>query len=150
MSVISGGANYNGKQPNNTSYIKDFVLGDPGQVWAIVTVENTEVASPVSPLKDIYVPGNIYISGQIIPISPLSEPENIHYTTQSMSIEDANTILNINPIKIKHNITKQITYDIENSEQNINSSTLIPLLIKKIQDLQNQINDLDDKLKNLS
>ena len=63
-------ANYNGRQPNNTSYIKTFIEAPIPQLWTInqyyYASSNIEVLTPDSNIKDVYIPGNLYVGGKII------------------------------------------------------------------------------------
>lgn len=149
------GANYNGRQPNNTAYIKNFIEGMPPPLWTIddiVTTTTTleSIIVPVDPLKSVYIPGNLYISGQIINI-PITENanENIHYTKQPITKEEANKLLTVEPIKIIDTITNEISYDINDTSSNISANNLTYLLLKKIQDLQEQVTNLEKTLNNL-
>lgn len=62
-------ANYNGRQPNNTSYIKNFVEAPTPQLWMINeynALPNIEVLTPEPTINDVYIPGNLYVGGKII------------------------------------------------------------------------------------
>ena len=75
---MAQGGNYNGTQPNNTSYIKNFVTGTPTSLWKLITYGvNTNnyscstipanVITPASSLIDsVYIPGNLYVDGSIV------------------------------------------------------------------------------------
>lgn len=68
-------ANYGGKQPNNTAYIKTFNVGDLGELWKpasyMVNKTKLNILTPVIQ-KDIYIPRNIYLGGEIIHTPTLS------------------------------------------------------------------------------
>ena len=144
-------ANYNGKQPNNTAYIKNFVEGTYPPIWTIDNIDNTldTVIVPVEPLKSVYIPGNLYISGKIINVPITKTNSNIHYTTEPITTEQANILLNFETLKITDNITKEISYDINNISSNLSPNSLTYLLVKKIQDLQEQVTNLENRLNNL-
>jgi hypothetical protein len=110
------GANYNGKQPNNSSYVKNFVEGDVFDIWTLDSVNNVEVITPTPPLTDVYIPGNLYISGEIIHIPPINAMNR-----QEQSVNTTNY-----------------------------SGEIIPLLIKQIQELQEQVRHLVNISKNES
>lgn len=111
------GANYNGKQPNNTSYIKNFVLGETFDIWTLDTVNNIEVITPITGINDLYLPGNLYISGNII---------------------------HIPPINVMNRQEQSINYS------GLSNNEIIPILIKQIQELQEQVRYLVDISKNKS
>lgn len=77
------GANYNGRQPNNSAYIKTFVAGSTPNLWTQQQLQysggNVNVLLPSSS-KDVYVPGNLYVGGEIIKITPSSN--NYGYSSQ--------------------------------------------------------------------
>ena len=64
------GANYNGRQPNNSSYVKTFVPGSPpaDDLWTIGSFNSSNVLTP-SPSLDLYIPTNILLGGKIIDVS---------------------------------------------------------------------------------
>ena len=76
-------ANYNGKQPNNTSYIKNFVNGTPSNLWKAYSYinssgESTSVLTPTTNKYDnIYIPGDLYVDGSILRHSDIHLKENI-------------------------------------------------------------------------
>lgn len=82
------GANYNGRQPNNSAYIKTFVAGSTPNLWTQQQLQysggNVNVLLPSSS-KDVYVPGNLYLGGEIVKITPSSN--NYGYSSQK---EDTN------------------------------------------------------------
>jgi len=145
------GANYNGRQPNNTAYIKNFVEGTIPPIWTIDNISSTTdtIIVPVNPLKSVYIPGNLYISGQIINVPITKTNSNIHYITEPITTEQSNILLNIETLKITNNITKEVSFDINNTLSDLSSNDLIYLLVKKIQDLQEQVTNLENRLNNL-
>lgn len=70
------GANYGGRQSNQTAYIKTFVEAAPEQLWIVDNVLGRQVLAPVSPYIDIYVQNNIYLGGNIIHL-PTSSQVNL-------------------------------------------------------------------------
>jgi len=114
------GANYNGKQPNNTAYVKNFVEGNPFDIWTLDSVNNIEVITPTPSLTDVYIPGNLYISGEIIHIPPINA-----INRQEQSVNSTNY-------------------------SELSNNEIIPLLIKQIQELQEQVRHLVNISKNES
>jgi hypothetical protein len=159
-------ANYGGKQPNNTAYIKNFVYGTPSDVWKATqytdTLGNTiGVLTPSSTSYDnVYIPRNLYVDGSIINPSDFNLKENI------INIEEdkTNKLLNLQSIQFtfKDDNTKQIHYGFiaqdfekdlpdliyskpDNNNENvkaINYLEIIPLLVSKIQLMQKEIDEL--------
>lgn len=165
---MSSIANYNGKQPNNTSYIKNFVSGSSPNIWQILqynplTGENNGIITPTSTNnKDLYIPGNLYVNGSIINPSDIYLKNNIDGIDEELT----NKILNITPkqFTFKNDITNKLHYgfiaqDFENEYSNlvsikpdkdyanlksINYLEIIPLLVSKIQLMQKEIDTLKD------
>ena len=109
---MSSIANYNGKQPNNTSYIKNFVSGSSPNIWQILqynplTGENNGIITPTSTNnKDLYIPGNLYVNGSIINPSDIYLKNNIDGIDEELT----NKILNITPkqFTFKNDITNKL------------------------------------------
>lgn len=76
------GSNYNGRQPNNSSYVKTFVPGSPpaDDLWTIGSFNSSNVLTP-SPSLDLYIPTNILLGGKIIDVS--SDSSDINTSTSS-------------------------------------------------------------------
>jgi hypothetical protein len=72
-------ANYNGRQPNNTSYIKSFVEGTLPSLWTYedfyLFSSNLEVVTTTD-IDNVYIPGNLYIGGQIINVDVINPSNN--------------------------------------------------------------------------
>lgn len=165
---MSSVANYNGKQPNNTSYIKNFVPGTSPNIWQVlqynpVTGENKGIITPTSTTnKDLYITGNLYVNESIINPSDINLKKNISL----ISDVQANNILNLKPSEFVFKLTPSIkhygfiaqefeTYYPElvferpsirgqPKVKSINYLEIIPLLVKKIQLMQTEINSLKD------
>ena len=164
-------ANYNGKQPNNTSYIKNFVNGTPSNLWKAYSYinssgESTSVLTPTTNKYDnIYIPGDLYVDGSILRQSDIHLKENISLIDENKT----NKLMNLqtNEFTFKDDLSKQIHYgfiaqDFEkeypelvftkpnkklNNIKAVNYLEIIPLLVNKIQLMQKEIDDLKDKLK---
>jgi hypothetical protein len=138
MSFVNGtGANYNGRQPNNSAYIKTFVEGNISDLWSVknvtISATNTSIMYPVA-APNLYIPGNIYHSGSIISIPPINLTTNVLYTNTS------------GPISTNTNI-QQTQQTQQTQQQDINSLlTLIQELQNQVIDLQTQINILNNNL----
>lgn len=141
-------ANYNGKQANNSSYIKTFVQGAPFNVWVIDSItplnENLSVITPAPPLKDVYIPGNLYITGNIIQYDPKPVTLTSRTITSPITVEQSNAILTIPVVQVEDIQSKKTSFDIDYPE--LSTMEIIPLLIRKIQDLQEQVTHLSNLL----
>lgn len=164
-------ANYGGKQPNSSAYIKNFVYGDPSDLWKATKYNPTigpkiGVLTPASPLyESVYIPGNLYVDGSIINPSDINLKDNII----NIDEERTNKLLNLKSrqFTFKNDETKQIHYGFiaqdfekeipeliyskpDNNNKNvkaINYLEIIPLLVSKIQSMQKEIDDLKDMNK---
>jgi hypothetical protein len=164
-------ANYNGKQPNNTSYIKNFIYGTPSNLWKAYAYINSsgESISVLTPTSDrysnVYIPGDLYVDGSIVSPSDIHLKENINLLDE----DKTNKLLNLqtNEFTFKDDSSKQIHYGFIAQEfekeypelvfikpdknlkniKAINYLEIIPLLVNKIQLMQKEIDGLKDKLK---
>lgn len=112
--------NYNGRKPNNTSYVKTFIEGTEPNLWTTDTYSNTDVIQPsIQEYDNVYIPGILYVN-------------KIIYT------KNTNTQLDI------EEINKTVTFLLNNKEKNNEYLELIPILLNKMQEMQIEI----DQLKN--
>ena len=167
MSIIG---NYNGRQPNNTAYVKTFISGSQTPLWTTISYTDTttnllkNVITPASSnYPNLYIPGNIYLDGSVISPSDVYLKENVENLNDDISVN----LMNIRPTKFvfKSDIVKKIHYGfiaqefedhfpelvIEKVDHNfanlkaINYTEIIPLLVHQIQKMQKEIDDLKMK-----
>ena len=61
------GANYGGRQPNNSAYIKNFNYGTPANLWTVIPYNNANgtieavITPTTSRFESVYIPGNLYV-----------------------------------------------------------------------------------------
>jgi hypothetical protein len=158
-------ANYNGRQPNNTSYVKNFVAGSPPSPWTVVTYNNGTTTSYVistssSNVTSLYLPGSLYVDGSIVNPSDAYLKDNI----LEIPADKSDFVMNLKPSQFtfKSDPLKKVHYGFIAQEfetifpelvtskpgpianiKAINYLEVIPLLVSKIQKMQNEI----DKLK---
>ena len=97
MSLLPTGANYNGRQPNNTSYIKTYITGSvpsSSGTWNQTSysgngISQTNVLTPSDLSRSLYIPNNIILDGKLILTNKQSNSQN------NVSQEE------INEIKVK-------------------------------------------------
>ena len=165
-------ANYSGRQPNNTAYIKNFVPGTPTSLWKTITYTDTttnlkeNAITPSSTKNDnLYIPGNLYVDGNII------SPSDI-YLKDDIEDLDNNHLINLmmlRPTKFtfKSDSRKNIHYGFIAQEfeehfpelvvskidkhvanlKAINYLELVPLLVYQIQNMQKEIDELKKQIK---
>lgn len=68
------GANYNGRQPDNSSYIKTFVEESLTDLWTIIEFSRNQTTasflSPTSDIPNVFINGDLIVTGQIINTDP--------------------------------------------------------------------------------
>ena len=169
MSVNSVVSNYGGRQPNNTSYIKQFSVSSNGYAsWVYKTINGIKYITTTTK-DDVYIQKDLFVVGSINSPSDMSLKENICNLTKSF----CDNILNLMPKKYNfiNDENKKERYGIiaqeleeffpelitdaefEDSENNINYIKsvnyleLIPIMIVKMKDMQNEIDELKMLLK---
>ena len=157
-------ANYNGKQPNNTSYVKNFIYGIPANLWKVLSYTKpdgttTQVITTSSPnIESLFIKGDLFVDGNIYNPSDINLKHNIN----RVSKEQANKLLKLESVEysLKSDITNKKHFgfiaqdfekefpeliDIKPPNKNmkaINYLELIPMLVKKIQEMQEEIDAL--------
>jgi hypothetical protein len=162
------GANYNGRQPNNTAYIKTFVPGVTTSLWKTITYTSDPIVNAITPssskIDNLYIPGDLYVDGNIISPSDAYLKDNIEDLVKEHSINLMN--LRATKFTFKSDINKKIHYgfivqefekyfpelvvskidkDVVNLKA-INYLELVPLLVYQMQNMQKEIDELKIKL----
>jgi hypothetical protein len=171
MSLISNISNYGGKQSDNQQNIKQFVISPQNNaLWIYKTQSGYQIISPENKSKnvlipqDLYVNNDLYVENNIYNLSDRNKKTNI----QDISYADNLNVLKLKPktfqylktdedineiVEIKKTHYGFIAQDVEeifpelvnNSIQgykNVNYIELIPIMISKIQEMQNEIDNL--------
>lgn len=170
MSGNSVVSNYGGRQPNNTSYIKQFSSAITGYAaWMYKTINGTKYITTTTK-DDVYIQKDLFVVGSINSPSDISLKENI----SDLKNDFYDDILKIVPKKynfindenkkehygiiaqeLEEVFPKLVTNtEIEDSENNItqiksvNYLELIPIMIAKMKDMQDEIDKLNLRLEN--
>jgi hypothetical protein len=171
MSGNSVVSNYGGRQPNNSSYIKQFSSATSGYVnWIYKTINGTKYITPTIQ-GDVYLPKDLIVVGSINSPSDISLKENICKLTDDFN----DNILKINPKKYnfindknkkEHYgiiaqeleelfptlVTNTTIEDLDNNTSQIktvNYLELIPIMISKMKIMQKEIDELNIRLENI-
>lgn len=163
-------ANYNGKQPNNTAYIKNFVYGQPSNLWKIIDYTKLDgtkevvITTASSNYENLYITGDLFVDGSIINPSDANLKKNITL----LNTETTDKIMNLKPssFEFKDDQTNHTHYGFIAGEfekeypelvqikpdkkytkiKSINYLEIIPLLVHKIQQMQKEIDELNCKI----
>jgi len=140
-------ANYGGRQPNQTSYIKNFNDGSDPSLWTLQkynyngTTKLVIIPASVR-IDNVYIPGDLFVDGSIVNPSDINLKDNI----VEISSELTNNLINLKPV--------QYTYkpDTSNSAQikAINYLEIIPLLVGKLQKMQTEIDNLKLQIQTIT
>jgi len=154
-------ANYSGRQPNNTSFIKTFVEEMPPDLWTINLYKNNPVLEPsLKDYNNVYIPGILYVD-EIIFTNKLKINIDIDLTKIYLSdslIDNLDKITvykyfninkKINSYGFEKDQVKNLFPDLINKNNDeINYLEFIPLLLNKIQRMQIEIDTLKNNLEN--
>ncbi len=166
---MAGVANYGGRQPGNTTYVKQFTSAPSTFAnWIYKIIDGIKYITPVSN-NSVYLPKDLVVIGTITNPSDLKLKENINDLTDDF----CNNILELNPKKynFKNDENKKERYGIiaqeleeyfpelitnagiEDSDNNIeliktiNYLELIPIMIVKMKNMQKEIDELNIRLE---
>lgn len=169
---MSGVPNYNGRQPDNIQSVKQFTSITPSIVlWMYKKITNTMFITPSDQGTNVFIPKDLYVAGSLNSTSDASIKENVVPISQA----DCDKVLNLKPKqynfiddenKKKHYglIAQEVeeTYpllvsDFDNIDdennfytiKTVNYMELIPIMICKMQKMQDQIDELKRKKCNV-
>lgn len=157
--LFSTVANYSGRQPDNTQNIKQFVTNISNQViWIYKRLTNgMTVITPGDQTKNVLIPQDLYVNGSLFNPSDSELKTN----TINLSFDKNNSLLNLNPVEFeyKSDLHKKkhfgfIAQDVEKifpelvssdvmGYKTVNYLELIPIILSKMQSMQEEINDLN-------
>jgi hypothetical protein len=162
--LFSTVTNYSGRQPDNQQGIKQFVTTIKNQaIWVYKRVTTGEVfITPADSKKNIFIKTDLIVEGSITNPSDISLKKNI----EKISQENNENVLNLEPRVFtykndfkEHKHFGLIAQDVEKLYPNlvsnqsgyktVNYIEIIPLLISKIKEMQDEISILKDKLNEL-
>ena len=153
-------ANYSGRQGDNVQNIKQFVTSIPNQVVWIYKRLTTgmTVITTGDQTKNVLIPLDLYVNGSLFNPSDA----NLKTNTSNLSLIKKDILLNLNPVEFeyKSDIHKKkhfgfIAQDVEKlfpelvssdtmGYKSINYMELIPIMLSKMQTMQEEINELKE------
>jgi hypothetical protein len=161
-------SNYGGKQPDQSAYIKRFTIDRTSYTWKYATVSNQLLLTPTNKKATVYIDGDLFVGGTITNPSDINLKDNIENLSLSLTLSEK--IMSLNPVKYNYkddekkehfgliaqdvekffpNLVNTISTPIGEEEvsfKTVNYLEIIPLLLLKIKDLQNQIDSLNKKI----
>ena len=168
---MSSGPNYNGRQPNNTAYIKNFVYGNPANLWKTTKYQTESgmyepvITTAFPQYPNLYIPGNLFVDHNIVNPSDINLKRNI----TPITIDTVDKIMNLKPTSFtfKDDSSNNIHYGFIAQElekeypelihskpdlkyakiKAVNYLEIIPLLVNKIQLMQQEIDMLKSKIE---
>ncbi len=163
-------ANYVGKQPNNTAYIKNFTYNSPANLWKVMgyTKLDGTTESAITPVSsnfdNLYIPGDLFVDGNIVNPSDINLKKNV----EPLNIKITEKLMNLRPtsFEFKDDISNRIHYGFIANEleheypelvqnkpdpkfvniKSVNYLEIVPLLVHKIQQMQKEIDELKNKI----
>jgi len=156
---------FSGKQPNYTAYVKTFPLSpiSTNTTWTNTILNSQSILTPANATTSVYIKNDLIVGGSINNPSDLKLKENIEELNLSLS----NDLLKLEPKQYTYktdsekklhfgviaqeleaffpNLVTNVVLEEEGEMKEhkvVNYIELIPVLIVKIKDLQNQIDEL--------
>jgi hypothetical protein len=159
--LFSTVSNYSGRQPDNVQNVKQFVTSITNQaVWVYKKLTTgMTVITPGDQTKNVLIPQDLYVNGSLFNPSDASLKTN----TLNLTFEKNKTVLNLNPVEFEYksdyNKKKHygfIAQDVEKifpelvssnvmGYKTVNYLELIPIMLSKMQSMQEEIDDLKNK-----
>jgi hypothetical protein len=159
--LFSTVSNYSGRQPDNVQNVKQFVTSISNQaVWVYKKLTTgMTVITTGDQTKTVLIPQDLYVNGSLFNPSDASLKTN----TLNLTFEKNKTVLNLNPVEFEYksdyNKKKHygfIAQDVEKifpelvssnvmGYKTVNYLELIPIMLSKMQSMQEEIDDLKNK-----
>jgi hypothetical protein len=161
-------ANYSGRQAPPSSYVKSFYTGSANPLWKL-TSDPTQSLEPISDTNDVRLPQDLYVNGDLHVAAVIynDSDERIKDEIKQIDRNMYDNLLKLSPKKysFKNDTNKKehygfIAQDVEkvypslvtcekigneDGMKSVNYIELIPFLVAKIQDLQQEVDLLKAK-----
>jgi hypothetical protein len=169
MSTIgnfSGTPNYGGRQPNASAYIKSFVYSTQSFItWVYLTLEGITYITPSISKLPALIQNNLIVTGQIINNGiVITSDKKLKENIYEIDTSKADDILKLNPKEYNYikDTNKNLHYGLiaqdleeffpnlvktENNTKMVNYIELIPIIISKIKNMQNEIDNLNNEVR---
>jgi hypothetical protein len=163
MSIISTSANYGGKISDYQQNIKQFVVSGPSEaIWIYKRLpDGLLVQTPANQKIPVLITSDLVITGSLYNTSDIRLKENI----TEISTAKMDDLFTLNPViftykndqfKKKHygvlaqDVEKVFPELVENNMsgyKTVNYQELVPLMLAKMKNMQEQIDELKEKIK---
>lgn len=169
--ILNSSANYAGKQPNNTSYIKSFYPANLPALWTTTNYDTTSKLPDVltiasKTIQSILIPGNIYLGGTVNNYSDIQLKNNI----TNIELDTSHMLSSLNPVsyffnddsnklhygliaqeveKVYPDLVTTVTLENDTDIKTVNYVELIPLMIGQITFLKDEVYKLKEEVVNL-
>jgi hypothetical protein len=165
MSIISTAANYGGKIADYQQNIKQFVISSVGEAaWVFKRFSSgLLVQTPANQTAPVLITSDIIITGSLYNTSDARLKQNI----TEISTSKTNDLFTLNPMifNYKNDKTKKIHYgvlaqDVEkvfpelvennmSGYKTVNYQELLPLMLAKMKNMQEEIDELKENIKTI-
>lgn len=169
MSIISTTANYGGRIVDGQHFIKQFYVANQSNAnWTYKRLTPTiSVITLADSKKDLYINNSLFVKKDLHVEGSIYNPsdEKLKENIKSVTIEQMDNLNKINPVcfsyksdktKLNHfgvlaqeleNIFPELVNTNENSYKSVNYQELIPIMLSKIKQMQNDIDELKELVK---
>jgi hypothetical protein len=162
--LFSTVSNYSGRQPDNVQNIKQFVTTISNQaIWVYKKLTTgMTVITPGDQTKNVLIPHDLYVNGSLFnPSDAILKTNTVHLTS-----EKNKTVLDLCPVEFEYKNEQNkkkhyglIAQDVEKiypelvssnimGYKTVNYLELIPIMLSRMQSMQEEIDDLKNKNKN--
>jgi hypothetical protein len=174
MSLIGTVANYGGRQPENFTNIKQFVIGVSGSTadWVYsrpqLQQQGRVFITPTNKTLSVYIGTNLQVNGNLTVNGSIFNPSDriLKEEIEPISNSKIENLFNLEPVeyKFKNDSSKRSRYgliaqDVEkiypelinNTEfgyKAVNYTELIPILLSKMKEMQKEIDELREQVEN--
>jgi hypothetical protein len=155
MSIQSTAANYGGRVQDNQQGIKQFYIAQQTVVWIYRRLKSgLVVETPADSKKPVLINNDLIVTGSIYNTSDERLKEEINEITK----EEIDKLVTLNPIHFRYKSFKKKHYGflaqdvekvfpelVENNNdgfKTVNYQEFIPLILAKMQNMQNEIDEL--------
>jgi hypothetical protein len=176
--LYSSVANYGGRQPDNYQNIKQFWVSDDDNIvpWIynkLSSAKNVNIITPSNNKHNLYISTSLTIDKNLTVNGTFSNPsdKNLKSNINSLDTNKTDNILKLNPVTYNYNNDNEkkqhfglIAQEIEefypelvrddffykdNFYKTINYIELIPIMVSKIKNMQNEIDELKKKYEKI-